>query len=166
MKKRIVLAVLLVMPMGIVIAQSTGDKSKIRLALVEAETAAKKMTTATSTSAKNELKGTYRTVADKTISAIEALKKAVGEVTDPVALQQAAVKTRIAAEAIKFLLVAVRANDTARAAEKSKTVARALEEAANILHVQSADTAAERVQEAAVEIQRKDEAEYTGLLPF
>jgi hypothetical protein len=146
---------LFVVFMSMAHAQTTGEKDRIRQALIEVQATATHIKSAAGRATQG-LKGDYGAIADDIIKAVDALKKAIGDASDPRALQQVAEKTRIAAAETKGLLAFVRANDVEGALEKSKSVTRALEEAEASLRVSPDENAFEEVQEAIGDIQEKE----------
>ena len=103
MKKRIILAVLLVVPFGIALGQNVPDYSTMqsleRRPLAQANAPTAQMTTTAETT-----KMTYDGMVAQVKSAIEAIKKAMGNMTDSAAWQEALAKIKLAAQAIKDLV--------------------------------------------------------------
>jgi len=130
-----------------VLALQSGGKNAIIHSLVQARAAATKVKSA----AEKGRNAEYQKIASKTISAINELQAKIRDISDPIAIQEASDEVRIAAEALKVLVLAVRSNDGIRASEKSKTASRALVDAAKFLHITPAQTAAEAVQEEIIE---------------
>lgn len=123
MKKKIVLAVVLVASMGAAHAQQGTENS-----LMQAWNKMNQMTTTASTT-----KSAYDNMIAQVSVAIEAVKKAIGNINDPVAREDAIAKVKSAAQAIKDLITGTITSNTTQSTAQSKFGTASLDEAREML---------------------------------
>jgi hypothetical protein len=124
MKKRTLLAVVLVVSMGAVHAQQGTENNS----LMQAWTKMSQMATSAGTT-----KSAYDNMVAQVSIAYEAVKKAIANINDPVARQDAVIKAKNAWQAIKDLVFGATTNATAQPANQSNFGTSSLDNAREML---------------------------------